>query len=136
MRSVAFLAVLCAATVAHAGGSNPAFLGIQMGGSQAGPCIIESVTRGSAAKAAGLARNDEIRVTDLHARPVTLSSVRLSWKAPFFDGGTPITQYRIDVPVYASPDDTLTRTGGRIATQTFTLPAAGDTLSVALAVSP
>ena len=38
------------------------------------------------------------RVTDLHARPLSPSSVRLSWKAPFFDGGTPITQYRIDLP--------------------------------------
>jgi hypothetical protein len=48
----------------------------------------------------------------------------------------PAGQYRIDVPVYASPEDALAKTGARIATQTFTLPVAGDTLPVALGVSP
>ena len=38
------------------------------------------------------------RVTDLHQRPVATGAVRISWRAPFFDGGTRITQYRIDIP--------------------------------------
>jgi secreted trypsin-like serine protease len=43
---------------------------------------------------------DEVpdRVTNMHRRPVTATSVRISWTPPFFDGGTAITQYRIDVP--------------------------------------
>ena len=48
----------------------------------------------------------------------------------------PAGQYRIDIPVYASPEDALAKTGARIATQTFTLPVAGDTVPVALGVSP
>ena len=36
------------------------------------------------------------RVTGLRQRPVD-GGVRLSWQAPFFDGGTRITQYRIDI---------------------------------------
>jgi hypothetical protein len=48
----------------------------------------------------------------------------------------PAGQYRIDVPVYASAEDALTKTGGRIATQTFTLPAPTDAVTVALGVSP
>lgn len=60
---------MLAASVAHAGPSNPAFLGIQMGGSNQGPCIVEGVTRGSAAKAAGLARNDVIQSIDSAATP-------------------------------------------------------------------
>jgi secreted trypsin-like serine protease len=43
---------------------------------------------------------DEVpdRVTDMHRRPVTADSVRISWRPPFFDGGTAIRQYRIDLP--------------------------------------
>lgn len=48
----------------------------------------------------------------------------------------PAGQYRIDVPVYPSAEDAGAQTGGRIATQTFTLPVAGDTVPVALGVSP
>jgi len=48
----------------------------------------------------------------------------------------PAGQYRIDVPVYASAEDTLARTGARMATQSFVLPAPGDSVSVALGVSP
>lgn len=48
----------------------------------------------------------------------------------------PAGQYRIDVPVYASAEDALAKTGARMATQTFTLPVAGDMVPVALGVSP
>jgi hypothetical protein len=48
----------------------------------------------------------------------------------------PAGQYRIDVPVYASAEDALSRTGGRIATQTFALPAPTDAVTVALGVAP
>ena len=43
---------------------------------------------------------DEVpdRVTDLRRRPVAEDAVRIAWQAPFFDGGTAITQYRIDIP--------------------------------------
>jgi hypothetical protein len=69
VRSLAFFAVMLAAAAAHAGPSNPAFLGIQMGGSQVGPCVVEGVTRGSAAKAAGLARHDVIQSIDSSPTP-------------------------------------------------------------------
>jgi secreted trypsin-like serine protease len=38
------------------------------------------------------------RVTGMRQRPVAPGAVRVDWRAPFFDGGTRITQYRIDVP--------------------------------------
>jgi secreted trypsin-like serine protease len=38
------------------------------------------------------------RVTDPRQRPVSPTASRISWKAPFFDGGTRITQYRVDLP--------------------------------------
>ncbi len=42
---------------------------------------------------------DEVpdRVTGLRQRPVAPGANRISWTAPFFDGGTAITRYRIDV---------------------------------------
>jgi hypothetical protein len=48
----------------------------------------------------------------------------------------PAGPYRIDVPVYASDADALARTGARTATQSFVLPAPGDSVTVALGVSP
>ena len=48
----------------------------------------------------------------------------------------PAGQYRIDIPVYASPEDALTKTGARIATQTFTLSASTDAVGVVLSVWP
>lgn len=44
--------------------------------------------------------------------------------------------YRIDVPVYASDADAIARTGARTATQSFDLPAPGDSVTVQLGVSP
>lgn len=44
--------------------------------------------------------------------------------------------YRIDVPVYATRDDALARTSGRTASQTFTLPVAGNVVHVQLGESP
>jgi hypothetical protein len=69
VRFVGVLFVLATAGVAQAKPSNPAFLGIGMhdigGQSQAttglvGPCIIDTVTRGSGAKVAGLRQSDVI----------------------------------------------------------------------------
>jgi secreted trypsin-like serine protease len=37
------------------------------------------------------------RVTRMRQRPVAPGAVRVSWTPPFFDGGTAITRYRIDV---------------------------------------
>ena len=48
----------------------------------------------------------------------------------------PAGPYRIDVPVYGSDADALARTSARTATQSFALPAPGDTVTVALGVSP
>ena len=48
----------------------------------------------------------------------------------------PAGQYRIDVPVYVSAEDAAAKTGARTATQTFTLPVPGDSVAVALGVSP
>ena len=48
----------------------------------------------------------------------------------------PAGQYRIDVPVYGSAEDAAAKTGARTATQTFTLPVPGDSVAVALGVSP
>jgi hypothetical protein len=48
----------------------------------------------------------------------------------------PAGPYRIDVPVYGSDADALARTSARTATQSFVLPAPGDTVAVALGVSP
>lgn len=48
----------------------------------------------------------------------------------------PAGPYRIDVPVYASDADALARTGARTAIQSFMLPAPGDSVTVALGVSP
>jgi hypothetical protein len=48
----------------------------------------------------------------------------------------PAGPYRIDVPVYASDADAVARTGARTAIQSFVLPAPGDTVTVALGVSP
>lgn len=67
---------MLAASAAHAGGSNPAFLGIQMGNG-GGPCIVEGVTRGSAAKAAGLARNDIISAIDSSPTPTCDAVLRV-----------------------------------------------------------
>jgi hypothetical protein len=47
----------------------------------------------------------------------------------------PAGQYRIDVPVYASAEDAAAKTGARIASTTFTLPAPMDTVSVALGLT-
>jgi hypothetical protein len=47
----------------------------------------------------------------------------------------PAGPYRIDVPVYGSAEDAAAKSGARIASQTFTLPAAGDTVPVALGLS-
>jgi hypothetical protein len=48
----------------------------------------------------------------------------------------PAGQYRIDVPVYASPEEAAVGgAGARIATQTFTLPAPNDTVTVALGLT-
>jgi len=43
---------------------------------------------------------DEVpdRVTGMRQRRVAPHAVRIRWRAPFFDGGTAIRQYRIDVP--------------------------------------
>jgi trypsin len=43
---------------------------------------------------------DEVpdRVTNLRQRPVTADSTRIRWRAPFFDGGTRITQFHIALP--------------------------------------
>ncbi len=38
------------------------------------------------------------RVTRPRQRPVTADASRISWRAPFFDGGTRITRYHITVP--------------------------------------
>ena len=46
----------------------------------------------------------------------------------------PAGRYRIDVPVYASPEDANAKTGARIASQTFDLPASD--LVVQLGASP
>ena len=48
----------------------------------------------------------------------------------------PAGPYRIDVPVYASDADAVSRTGPRTAIQSFALPAPGGTVTVALGVSP
>lgn len=48
----------------------------------------------------------------------------------------PAGPYRIDVPVYASDADAVARTGARTAIQSFMLPAPGDSVTVALGVSP
>jgi hypothetical protein len=48
----------------------------------------------------------------------------------------PAGPYRIDIPVYTSADDAAARAGARNATQTFVLPAPGDSVDVALGVSP
>jgi secreted trypsin-like serine protease len=42
---------------------------------------------------------DEVpdRVTDLRQRPVD-DDVRISWRPPYFDGGSAITRYRVDLP--------------------------------------
>jgi hypothetical protein len=48
----------------------------------------------------------------------------------------PAGPYRIDVPVYTSADDAAARTAARTATQTFTLPAPNDSVTVSLGVSP
>jgi hypothetical protein len=76
MRWLALSASIVALTsIAHAEGkrSNPAFLGIGMhdaqgvppaGGPAIGPCIVDSITRGSGAKAAGLASGDFMRAID------------------------------------------------------------------------
>jgi len=64
--------IVAVAGTAHAEAkrSNPAFLGIGMhdvqgqppgGGGAVGPCMVDSVTRGSGAKAAGLATEDVLR---------------------------------------------------------------------------
>lgn len=37
-------------------------------------------------------------ITEPHQRPVSPTASRISWKAPFFDGGTQITQYHIVLP--------------------------------------
>jgi hypothetical protein len=47
----------------------------------------------------------------------------------------PAGQYRIDVPVYGSAEDAAAKMGARIATQTFTLPAPGDSVAVALGIT-
>ncbi|HMF44062.1 MAG TPA: hypothetical protein VKQ32_25485 [Polyangia bacterium] len=44
--------------------------------------------------------------------------------------------YRIDVPVYASQVDAMAHTSARTASQSFTLPVSGNTVDVALGVSP
>lgn len=76
MRWLALTASIVAMTsIAHAEGkrSNPAFLGIGMhdaqglppgGGVAVGPCVVDSITRGSGAKAAGLASGDFMRAID------------------------------------------------------------------------
>jgi len=61
--------VVCAtAAVASAKPSNPAFLGIgmhdAMPGQNVGPCVVDTVTRGSGAKAAGLQQGDELHSFD------------------------------------------------------------------------
>ena len=48
----------------------------------------------------------------------------------------PAGHYRIDVPVYASADDAAAKTGARIVSQTFDLPASGDAIAVPIAASP
>ena len=65
------MALLATAGVASAKPSNPAFLGIEMHDAQpqgpglpAGPCIVEKITRGSGAKAAGLQRGDVLQSFD------------------------------------------------------------------------
>lgn len=76
MRWPALASILAlATTAAHAQAtrSNPAFLGIGMhdlqgqppgGGPALGPCMIDSITRGSGAKAAGLGYGDVLRAFD------------------------------------------------------------------------
>jgi hypothetical protein len=76
MRWLVLASILAlATTTAHAQAtrSNPAFLGIGMhdvhgqppgGGPVLGPCVIDSITRGSGAKAAGLAYGDVLRAFD------------------------------------------------------------------------
>src|SRR5690349_16454167 len=64
--------VVLAASAAEAKPSNPAFLGIEMidlqgqlsTGVSAGPCLVKAVTRGSGAKAAGLAPDDVLATID------------------------------------------------------------------------
>lgn len=43
--------------------------------------------------------------------------------------------YRIDVPVYPTAEDAVARTGGRIATQSFVLPAPGNSVIVPLGLT-
>ncbi|MBA3463119.1 MAG: PDZ domain-containing protein [Deltaproteobacteria bacterium] len=64
MRSAWVLTALLATTaVASAKPSNPAFLGISMPGGN-GPCFVEGVTRGSAAKLAGMLKGDVMHSID------------------------------------------------------------------------
>ena len=48
----------------------------------------------------------------------------------------PAGPYRIDVPVYTSAADATAGTSGYTASQTFSLPVAGDIVDVALGASP
>lgn len=66
------ISLVLAASAAHARPSNPAFLGIGMSdlggnaraGGARGPCLVESITRGSGAKAAGLQPGDQLQTID------------------------------------------------------------------------
>lgn len=48
----------------------------------------------------------------------------------------PAGAYRIDVPVYPTADDAVAKTSARTATQSFSLPTAGNLVDVALGESP
>src|SRR3954469_18707277 len=63
------MTMVCATAVAaHAKPSNPAFLGIGMHdaapGQNVGPCVVDTVTRGSGAKSAGLREGDQLQTFD------------------------------------------------------------------------
>jgi hypothetical protein len=90
-----------------------------------GACFL-----GSREIAVGAALNDSWTTEDIInvTRPTGLSCQRSET--------LPAGPYRIDVPVYGSDADALARTSARTATQSFALPAPGDTVTVALGVSP
>jgi len=79
--------------------------------------------------AVGTARNDDWTAISFTTESRPTGSC-------FRQQALPPGSYRIDVPVYPTADDAVAGTSARTATQSFTLPAQGTVVDVALGVSP
>ena len=84
--------------------------------------------QGSLELAGGAVMNDQWSTVSVTYEPAPTGSCERRHTLP-------AGPYRIDVPVYPTAEDAVARTGARIATQSFALPAPADSVMVPLGLT-